>query len=307
MMASACLICLKPTRGDDYHPECCKTLFGTKAPPILNLNLAQLNAAAVAMVGKMSLSGVQEKVSLQLSEDRTTLRVAQSGGRYILKPQPTAFPALPQNEHLTMCLASLAKISTPPFGLIRLNDGALVYVVKRFDRIDDGTKLAVEDFCQLSETPLRDKYKGSAELCVRLLRKYASEPLIECRKLFQVLVFGWWTANGDMHLKNISIITNLDGTRTLTPAYDLVCTKVAIPTDDSMALVMQGRNKNLTRKNWLDFASYSEIRGAAERLLADQVGALDQAIELVRRSFLPKEMREAYENVLRERTETLVA
>ena len=60
---------------------------------------------------------------------------------------------------------------------MELKDKAIAYLIKRFDRLDDGTKLQVEDFCQLAEKPLRDKYEGSSELCVRILRKYASEPL----------------------------------------------------------------------------------------------------------------------------------
>lgn len=307
-MANACLICLRPTTGAaEHHPACSESLFGTPTLPILDLDLAELNSAAVDMVGKMSISGVQEKVSLSLSEDRTSLWVVQSGGRYILKPEPRGFPGLPQNEHLTMRLASLVRIETPPFGLIRLKDGALVYVVKRFDRLDGGGKLAVEDFCQLSETPMRDKYEGSAELCVRVLRKYASEPLAEIRKLYRQFLFGWCSANGDMHLKNLSLITRADGVRALSPAYDLVSSKVAIPKDDSMALAMCGRNRKLHRDNWLEFAEYGDIpRRAAERMIERQIAALDEAVETVHRSFLTAKQRDAYERILRERTATLV-
>jgi serine/threonine-protein kinase HipA len=303
-----CQICLKPTRkGAECHAECIQKLFSTSTLPTLDLDVGELYAVAAEMAGKMSISGVQEKVSLRLSEDGARLEVARSGGTYILKPEPMRFSALPQNEHLTMCLASLVGIETPPFGLTRLKDGALAYVIKRFDRLDDGGKLAVEDFCQLSETRLKDKYNGSAEQCVRILRKYATEPLVESRKLFQLLLFGWWVANGDMHLKNFSLITLPDGTRRLTPAYDLVNTRVATPKDDTVALTMGGRNKKFTRKKWLDFAKHCEIpEKAAERLLRVQVDALDEALEMVHRSFLPEKKQEAYEKMLRENTATLV-
>jgi Uncharacterized protein related to capsule biosynthesis enzymes len=307
MAANSCLICLKPTRGAEYHSKCSKRLFGTVIPPTLNLNGAQLNAAAMSMAGKMSISGVQEKVSLKLSEDRTTLEVAQPGGRYILKPEPNGYPALPQNEHLTMCLTSLVDIETPPFGLIRLRDGELSYIIKRFDRLEDGGKLAVEDFCQLSERPLREKYNGSAEQCVKLLRKYATEPPIEYVRLFKLLLFAWWTGNGDLHLKNISLITSPEGLCKLSPAYDLVNSKVAIPEDDFMALPMLGRKRKLTRENWLTFAEYGDILKPAKRLLNRQTAALDDAIDFVHRSYLPAEMQAAYEDVLRSRNSTLIA
>src|SRR5439155_188087 len=134
-------------------------------------------------------------------------------------------------------------VETPPFGLVRLKDGALTYIIKRFDRLEDGTKLQVEDFCQVAEIPAKDKYEvGSAELCVRLLKKYASEPLIEVRKFYSLLLFGWWVANGDMHMKNFSLLTEPDSTRRLSPAYDLVNTRLFFPDEETAAMMMGCRN-----------------------------------------------------------------
>lgn len=126
---------------------------------------------------------------------------------------------------------------------MRLKGGSLAYLVKRFDRLDDGTKLHVEDFCQLAEKPMRGKYQGSAELCVRILRKHAAEPLIEIRRLFQVLLFSWWVANGDQHLKNFSLLTTPDGYRRLSPVYDQICTKLVLREDD-LALTISEEEKH---------------------------------------------------------------
>src|SRR5579872_4392056 len=151
-----CLVCLLGTRGSaDYHEKCLTALFGQKTLPTLAIEPANLYALAAKMAGKMSISGAQEKISLTLSADQKTLEPAPSGGRYILKPEPSRFSSLPENEHLTMRLASLAGIETPPFGLVRLKGGSLAYLIRRFDRLDDGTKLHVEDFCQLAEKPMR--------------------------------------------------------------------------------------------------------------------------------------------------------
>lgn len=199
---TACLICLEETTGSaTHHAACVRRLFGTSVLPTLDYELGDLYAVAAQMAGKMSIAGIQAKVSLRLSPDRSKLDVAASGGRFILKPEPARFSDLPQNEHVSMRLAAAVGIETPPFGLLRLKDGTLSYIIKRFDRLDDGRKLQVEDFCQLAEKPLREKYDGSAELCVRILRKYATEPLLEISKLYRLLLFGWWIANGDMHLK----------------------------------------------------------------------------------------------------------
>jgi len=211
-----CAICLGSTKADaDYHEACIDTLFGTTVLPVIDVSLSELHKIAAEMAGKMSISGVQEKVSLRLSSDKRRLIVATTGGRYILKPESSRFSSLPQNEHLTMRLALLVGIEVPSFGLLRLRDDSLSYVVKRFDRSDDGSKLPVEDFCQLSAKPLRDKYSGSAELCIRTLQEFASEPLVQIRSLYKLLLFGWWVGNGDMHLKNFSLMTAPDGIRLL--------------------------------------------------------------------------------------------
>lgn len=302
-----CAICLEKTGGDaEYHPRCAQRLFGTNGVPRLDIDPGELYKIAAQMAGKMSISGVQEKISLKLSEDKARLEVAATGGRYILKPEPVRFANLPQNEHLTMCLASLVEIETPPLGMMRLNDGSPAYIIKRFDRLEDGRKLQVEDFCQLDEKPLRDKYKGSAELCVRILRKYASEPLAEIRKLFRLLLFGWWVCNGDMHLKNLSLLTLADSTRRLSPAYDLVSSKLVLSSDDTTAMTIGGKSKNISRKMWLDFAQYAGIPPkAAESLIADQVKALEPSVSLLQNSFLPEEKKAEYERIIRERTSIL--
>jgi serine/threonine-protein kinase HipA len=224
---------------------------------------------------------------------------------YILKPESFRFPALPYNEHLSMQIARMISIEVPPCGLIRLKDGVAAYIIRRFDRTANGGKLPVEDFCQLSEKRIRDKYHGSAELCAKIVRKFASEPLIELQKLFRLILFSWWMANGDMHLKNFSLLTTSEGIRRLSPAYDLVCTKLVIP-DDVLALPVGGRNKKFTRRHWLDFASYCEIpERVAKRMLAEQIETLDAAIGLIAASLLTDRAKDQYEQIVRTSTSAL--
>lgn len=305
----SCLICLGDVPSEEtYHSACLEALFGTSTIPVFDVDFSRLySLAASKMAGRMSISGAQEKVSLTLASDRRSLEVSATGGRYILKPETSRFTAIPQNEHVTMCLAQFVAIETPPFGLVRQSDGGVSYIIKRFDRLEDGTKLQVEDFCQLAEKPVRDKYDGSAELCVRLLRKYATEPLIEIQKLYRLLLFSWWAGNGDMHLKNLSLLTAPDGIRRLTPAYDLVCTKLVIP-DDALALPVGGQTKNFSRQKWLAFAHYCRIpEKAANRLIGEQIEALAAGLNLVAASFLPAKMQEEYVEVLRANTAALAS
>ena len=304
---SVCRICLETIQGDaEYHVRCVKSLFGATKIPTLDIEVSKLHTAALAMVGHTSLSGIQKKISVNLAANRETLQVAAEGGLYILKPQTGTYPSLPENEHVTTRLAQLVGIETAPAGLVTLKDGTLAYVVRRFDRLAGGGKVRQEDFCQLAEKPPKDKYDGSAELCLRLLRKYATEPLIEIRKLYRLLVFVWWSGNGDMHLKNFSVLIGSDGRVRLTPAYDLVATNLVIA-NDPLALSVSGNKTKLRRGDWLEFAEYCQLsEKVANPILDRQATTAKDAHALIERSFLPEEQRQQYQRLIEERTAALL-
>ena len=199
-----------------------------------------------------------------------------------------------------MQMASLVEIETPPFGLLELTDGNLAYIIARFDRLADGTKLPQEDFCQLAGLPPSRKYDQSAELCVRLLRQFASEPLISILALYRLLLFGWCVGNGDLHLKNLSLLTNTDGVRRLSPAYDLVNTKLVIQ-DDKLALTVGGKTSNLKRSDWIEFGRYCQIpERVVDRVISRQAAVLNEMSQTIQNSFLSAPMKNKYQEILRE-------
>jgi serine/threonine-protein kinase HipA len=266
---NACLICLEPSEDDRYHQRCVRELFGTTQVPVIDVELAKLHTVALAMVGHTALSGIQRKISIRLDSDGRTLQVATDGGRFILKPQAQTFPNLPENEHVTMRIAARAGIAIPPCGLIELKDKSHAYVVRRFDRTNQGRKLLLEDFCQLAGRSPKDKYDASAEQCAKLVNRYASAPGLEAAKLFRLMVFVWWTGNGDMHLKNFSLLRAEDGNYRLSPAYDLLSTRLVIP-DDLLALAVDGNKKNVTRRQWMTYADHCKVTPrTAARILSE--------------------------------------
>jgi len=287
---------------DRYHVRCLLALFGTKQPPELDINLAKFHTAALAMAGHVSLSGNQRKLSLSLSADRKTLQVSLESGQYILKPQAQTFPALPENEHVTRLMAGAVGIEVPRCALIELTDGSRAYIVERFDRPRGGRKLRQEDFCQLAEISPKQKYDGSAELCARLVRRFASEPLVEMLKLLRQLYFAWWVGNGDLHLKNLSLLAGGDDIWRLSPAYDALATHLVLP-DDPLALPVGGKRSNVGLDTWLAFARYCDIpTAAALRVMREpglQVLHLDR---LVDRSALPQDQKVAQREHLAQRT-----
>ena len=281
-------------------------LFGAGTAPHLDVDLTELYARAASLAGKMSISGVQIKLSMKVSEDQLRLETVAAGGRYILKPPQAVFPHLAENESLTMRVADMVGIEISPHGLIRLKDGSMAYIIKRFDRPEGGGKLQVEDFCQLAGIPAAEKYTGSAELCVRLLRQFSDEPLIEIRKLYRLLLFSWWVCNGDLHLKNLSMLTLGGGRHQLSPAYDLVNTRLVIPDDHTLSLPICGKKDALTRRTWLDFAAYCGLPAkAAETLFSAQIDALGAVTDLIQQSFLPAAQKDQYAQMIAEHTRVL--
>lgn len=305
-MSGTCQVCLGDlAAGEGPHPRCARELFGVPHAPKVDLELAKLHAVALAMVGHTTFSGVQRKISVGLDAGRATLRLALEGGQFVLKPQAQSFPHLPENEHVTMRIAAAAGIEIPPCGLVHLADGSLAYVVRRFDRPEAGGKLALEDFCQLAVFSPKQKYEGSAELCARLVRRYATEPGIDALRLFRQIVFAWWAGNGDLHLKNLSLLRTPDGIYRLSPAYDLLSTALVVP-DDRLALPVGGNRGEVAPREWIAFGDYCALpRRAARRALEEIRAALEPGLDLVRRSRLPADMQERYAALLRGRTPTI--
>ena len=284
---NGCRACLRPVAdGGEWHPRCVRALFETSRVPAIDVDLARFQTLALATIGQGSLSGVQRKLSLEPSLDGRTLHAAVAGALYVLKPESRDWEALPENEHLTMNLARLSGLETPPLGLVTLQDGSSAYLVRRFDRGEHGRKRACEDFCQLAELPPKDKYAGSVEACATLVSRFSSEPLIEFLALFRQVVFAWWTGDGDLHRKNLSLLRHDDGTWRISPAYDRVSTHLLIPRDD-LALTVQGKRSRLGRKAWLALAEAMGLPArAAVRALDAQAAVVDAAVDMTERSAL---------------------
>lgn len=301
---TACPVCIE--ESNKPHPACLVSLFGEEKIPRLDLELSKIHTAGLAMIGRASLPGIQRKLSVSLSDDPTpTLRLDGPHATLILKPQSQAFPAVPENEHVTLRIAALAGIEVPPAGLFPLLDGSPALLVRRFDRIG-ARRLPLEDFCQLAVRSPKEKYDASAEECFKLVKRYAAEPLPEALRLFRRFLVIWWTGNGDMHLKNFSLLTGRDGRARLSPAYDLVCTRLVIA-DDTLALPVTGKKDKLTRRSWMDLAKWAGLpKPLAEREIAAVAGHLERAIRLVGRSKLSDDSKATYEELLRDRAATLL-
>lgn len=255
---SHCLFCAKPS-DTDFHPRCAKLMFGDKLAPEISIRFKEIKEIAKQnLLARLSVTGVQSKISLELeteTDQNKRLTIVGFQGDFILKPPSEEYPNLPENEHLTMLLAKEFSFEVASSSLIRLASGEFAYLTKRFDR-KNGIKLAQEDFCQLTERLTEDKYKGSYESIARWIKNYTTAPGIDLVRYFEMVLFSYLTGNTDMHLKNFSIQTDLEGRVKLAPAYDMLSVKLILPEEtEEMALTVNGKKNKLSARDWEEFAN----------------------------------------------------
>ena len=259
---------------------------------------------AIARASKMSIQGVQPKLSVKFDKGGKIFEVVDIGGEYILKPQNDYYPELPENEDLTMRLASLVGIEVPFHGMLYSKDGSRSYFIKIFDRLPRGKKVALEDFAQLTEQTRETKYKSSMEKVAWVIEQFCSFPLIEKQKLLRITLFNFLCGNEDMHLKNFSLISRNEKIE-LSPAYDLVNSTVALGKPiEELALPLKGKKSKLNKEILVDYFG-------AERLglTAITINKTLEAIHLQKQnwydliaiSFLSDEMKIKYNTLLKER------
>ncbi len=280
---------------------CSKKFFGTTHVPVLEINPEIIRNLAESTVNKrLALTGVQPKISLTIEGDRGQRRLTLVGlwGEYILKPQSDDYAYMPEVEDVTMHLAKVFKMETAEHALIQTTTGELVYITKRFDRVD-GKKVHVEDLCQLSGMLTEQKYKSSYERAGKIIKQYATNTGLDVNKYFRLVLFSFLTGNNDMHLKNFSIM-HTDKGILLSPAYDLLNVNLIYPKDkEDLALTLNGRKRNIQR---LDFDQFAYNLGISEKardnIYEDFSQEINQVQDWVERSFLSEEYKEKYLQII---------
>lgn len=283
-----CHICCRPLDADEglYHAKCSTALFGSRSAPTLRYSWEDLNKLAENIIKRsVAVPGVQPKLSLHLDRSGahgvSRLTLVGLEGEFILKPPAKDYPDMPELEHVTMKLAAAAGLEVARCGLIPLAGGELSYITRRMDRTKDGP-LHMEDMGQLTDKLTEQKYRGSMEQVGRAVLRYSSNPGFDALRLFELTLFCFLTGNADMHLKNFSMLCEADGIIRLSPAYDLLPTKLLIPKDqEELALPINGKKRQLRRKDFDAFGSAlklteRQITNAHARLQRNLTKALDE-------------------------------
>lgn len=290
----------------NYTDKQLRAMFGKPIKPTIPISLEQISAEAQKLAGKLSISGVQPKLSVRLEGDR--LQPVAKDGQYILKPQTQQFAELPQNEYLCMQMGTRFGLNTAESILLELSDGTPAYLVKRFDRFKKGKhmeKLSCEDMHQILGGP--NKYAGSNEQIAKIINQYCTFAPLELQRFFEISIFNFAIGNGDAHRKNFSLLTNEKGIVALSPVYDLVSSRLVIPEEDEeMALTINGKRNRLNKKDFLCFAENIRVdANYAKTRIAELLELEDEFANMTKNSILTLQLRQQFAEIIAERLDRL--
>lgn len=250
-------------------------------------------AADAGKKARFSLAGVQMKLSVMKNtgkEGGITLAVNDEQGQYIAKFPSLTHIGLSENEFAILALAEALGMDVPARELIDRSEFAgipeefntmstgKVLLVRRFDREASGARVHMEDFAQVFGRYPSEKYTGAAyhNIAAALNSGVSFDAAIEFVRRLALTAL---TGNGDMHLKNWSLLYPGDGrTPTLSPVYDVLSTIPYIP-KDGMALSLAGEKsfKALTQERWRSFANRSRLPEGAVMTAVAETAALVRA------------------------------
>ncbi|KOF18514.1 kinase [Ensifer adhaerens] len=264
-------VTVHPAEGDDTPPDD---------------ERADIEARPNAL--RFSLAGVQLKFSAFKNEGKgggLTIPAEGTGGSWIVKLPSQQYNGVPENEFAMMTIARMMGMDVPeiqlvdldavsgmPQGLGELHGQALA--IRRFDRTSDGP-VHIEDFAQIFGVWPDDKYrKGNYRMIGRVMG--IETGAADVAEFVRRLVFSALIGNGDMHLKNWSLIYPDRRTPALSPAYDLLSTIPYIEGEDTAAL-------NFSRTKTMAALSTDELAHLAAKAELPEKLVLDTARETVER------------------------
>ena len=218
---------------------------------------------------RFSLAGVQLKFSAIKAQGKNgglTIPVTGSGGNWIVKLPSARHPEVPEAEFAAMKLAAKIGIDVPDIDLVPLDQidgipegitryGKSAFAIRRFDRGEEGP-VHTEDFAQVFGVFADDKYENASyrQILSVLAIETDEQSVIEfVRRLTYSVLIG----NGDMHLKNWSLIYPDRRNALLAPAYDLLSTLAYIPGDDAAL-------KFHSSREWASY-TYDELETIADK------------------------------------------
>lgn len=300
-----CNGCLKDNTNG-FCSSCERILFDrSKVSPQLTFNWEDISKRIDGQPMGFSISGVQRKgfIGKPRGIELVPKMDVDEKSQYIIKPMLSRFnlpDQSPANEHVTMQAAKqLFKIKIAECAFMNFANGTPAYVTRRFDYNVNGEKLNQEDF--VSVLKAADKYTSKSYQDV-------GEWLSPLNRVdfLRILIFNFLTGNGDVHLKNISLLETADGDMMLSPSYDLMNTKIHL-TDNLLALNLfteleqtslpLGQKYNYKSADFTEFGKRLNIDASLIKRIVDSfIQKESELLAMVDKSFLSDEAKTLYKN-----------
>ncbi|MDY0276861.1 MAG: HipA domain-containing protein [Acholeplasma sp.] len=208
---------------------------------------------------RLSLAGVQNKLTLLIAEDQYYLPTFRFPSTHIIKLKNTHFEDILLNEFFCTDLLNSLKVPTSKIALKTLDNDEYL-LIERYDRIKSNglfKRIHQEDFCQILSIYPSKKYQNeggpSLKNIASAINTHTTYPIVNILLLAKVVVFNYLVGNCDYHGKNIAILHREDKTIALTPFYDIVSTSVyqELSTDLAMKINKKSQLNDLTRADFI--------------------------------------------------------
>jgi serine/threonine-protein kinase HipA len=229
---------------------------------------------------RISLAGAQPKLPVIIENDEVALPLnAAAATTHIIKPEPSRFPGLVDNEAFCMDLARAVELPAAFTRKLMTVSGLPYLLVERYDRdltAEPIRRLHQEDVCQALGRSSERKYQaegGPTVLeTVELLRNCSSVPAQDLPTFWRALVFNWLIGNCDAHAKNFSLLYD-SSAPTLAPLYDLVSTVTYTELTTRLAMSIDGATQisDVNTKAWEALAKET---GYSARFIRTTTGSM---------------------------------
>jgi len=102
---------------------------------------------------------------------------------------------------------------------------------------------------------------------------------LDALDFFEIVILCFILGNGDMYLKNWSLLIPGDNRIRLAPCYDLSCTELYLPDGYESALTLNGKRSNLKKSDFRSLADYLGIDPKPVKNSFDKI--MDNRVQII--------------------------
>jgi len=147
------------------------------------------------------------------------------------------------------------------------------------------------------------KMVGKMSRIANFIKKHSSVPGLDLIRLFERALLFYVLGNGDAHLKNFSLLRKKEVDYQLSPAYDIVNSRLVLPEEkEDMCLSLQGKKNRLSGG---DFRRLSKRFGLTKKQVDNSLTRLNELKPniktMIAESFLSQRFKDRFLEIFKER------